>query len=179
MANTQKARFSFSLTDGLGTKASLSLYAMLDPTKTIGDLAQAWQDQAALVQGLCDAGCEFGSAAIEMDAGADAAASASRVEQNALFNYLVPTSGRHHGIAVPGIASSEIVDGRPDMTEDGDADKLADALTGNVVSSVGPVTVGIWTSSDYLALGALADVGLSFRKHRRQVRRESTFVPTT
>jgi hypothetical protein len=180
MATTQKVRISFSLEDALGTRASMSLYGMLDPTKTIGDLSQAVTDLKALLSAVTGAAVREGRASLvnTYDA-ASAALSASRVEQNALLDYLVTASGRSFGIAVPGLRDAFIVAGHLDMTEDSAPDVLADALTGNVVSSVGPVTAGIWTSNDFLALGALQDTGIAFRTHRRQLGAGSRAVATT
>jgi hypothetical protein len=175
MPDTQQARVSFSILDGLGTRASTTFYAMLDPTKTIGDLAQAVADLETLVNNVIRGEIVSGSATL-MVGGAGSADPNSRVEQNALFQFAVPTSGRTHGVAIPALGDDKITAGRVDMTEGNDPDLLADAITGNVVSSVGPVTVGIWTSSDFLALGDLLAAELSFRKHRRQLGRESRQV---
>ncbi len=180
MADTQQARISFTLEDALGTRASVSFYGLLDPTKLITDLSQAVTDLKTLLAAVTGAAVLEGRATIinAYDA-ASTALSTSRVEQNALLNYLVTASGRNYGVAIPGLRDAFIVAGRLDMTEDSAPDALADAITGNAVSSVGPVTIGIWTSNDFLALGALADTGLSFRKHRRQLQRGSRVIATT
>lgn len=166
---TIKAQFSFTVQDGLGTKASLALYALLDDTTTAADLDAQWQAYAADLTAVIDAKIIGGSASLVLAPTASQAGkptTGSRVEQNALLGYVVTASGRRFSIATPGWKDSLISGGQIVLT--GAAATWIAALTGAL-----GVATGDNTSNDFLALGAATDAVLVFRKHRRQLSRSS------
>jgi hypothetical protein len=168
MANV-KAQFSFTVQDELGTKASLALYALVDDTTTTADLATQWQTLATALTAVTDSKVISGNASIVLAPTASQAgkpAAGNRVEQNALFGYLVTASGRRFSIATPGWKDSLIDGGTVVLT--GAAATWTAALTGALGDATGDMT-----SNDFLALGALQDALLVFRKHRRQLARSS------
>jgi len=168
MANV-KAKFSFTVQDGLGTKASLALYALVDDTTTTADLATQWQTFATALTAVTDSKILGGSAAVELVPTASQAGkptTANRVEQNALLGYIVTDSGRRYSIATPGWKDSLISGGTVVLT--GAAATWIALLTG----ALGDAT-GDNTSNDFLTLGAPSDALLVFRKHRRQLSRSS------
>ena len=166
---TVKAQFSFTVQDGLGTKASLALYALVDDTTTTAELATQWQTYATALTAVTDAKILSGTAGLVLAPTASQAGkptTASRVEQNALLGYLVTNSGRRYSIATPGWKDTLISGGTVVLT--GAAATWIALLTG----AQGDAT-GDNTSNDFLALGAPTDAELVFRKHRRQLSRSS------
>jgi hypothetical protein len=166
---TVKAQFSFTVEDGLGTKASLVLYGLVDDTSTAADLAAQWQAYATALTDVTDSKIVGGSSSIMLVPTASQAGkptSANRVEQNALLGYVVTASGRRYSVATPGWKDSLIAGGTVVLT--GAAATWIALLTGAMAAATGDAT-----SNDFLALGAPTDALLVFRKHRRQLSRSS------
>ena len=159
-----KVRHSYTFQDELGTEASLALYLNQDDGDLISDLDAEWGDMATLLNAVSAGTIVRGSSAVVHNGIAKGGVSTAngRVEQNGLFDYLVPSSGRHHGIAVPAYLDSLIV--AKQIPNSGATAALSAKLTGATVA--GAATMA---SSDFLDLGALVAIGLSFRKHRRQL----------
>jgi hypothetical protein len=163
MANTQPARLSFSVTDELGTEASIAEYAMVDPAMTVGQLAAAWAAQEVLLAAILGAGIQRGSANLLLlpAGGAVAPAAGSRVEQTGVFNFGNGITAHRFGIALAGLAESAIVGGKIDLTEGGPVDLWADSLVAAITGG------GVYTNTATQTLTALVDAFLSFRKRRR------------
>jgi hypothetical protein len=160
MANTQAARLSFSVEDELGTDASITEYALVDPTSTVADLTGAWQAQATLLDAILGACITRGSATLlaDMAGGKAAAAAGSRVEQTGVFNFTNTATSRRFGIALAGLADSVIVGGRIAVPEDGPVDLWADSMVAAIAGG------GVYTNEAQQQLAALVDAFLSFRK---------------
>ena len=166
---TVRAKFSFTVQDGLGTKASLAIYGLVDDTSTAADLEAQWQAYATALTAVTDSAILSGSASIELTPTTSQAGkptSTNRVEQNALLGYIVTASGRRFSIATPGWKDTLISGGTVVLT--GAAATWIALLTGAMGSATGTNT-----SNDFLALGAPSDAVLVFRKHRRQLARSS------
>ncbi len=162
MANTQPARFSFSVLDELGTEASITEYAMIDPAMTVAQLAAAWQAQELLLAGVLDAGIQKGTALLLLTptGGAIAPAAGSRVEQTAVSNFGNASTAHRFGIALAGLADAVIVGGQVDLVEGGPFDLWADSILGTISA------LGVWTNTATQALTSFKDVFISFRKRR-------------
>lgn len=172
MAFTQKTQYSFRLLDELGTKASMVVYALADPTKTIADLAADWETLAALIDAITSAQITGGKAELVVVPSGDektAPADGSRVEQTAVFDYPDGTSGRLFGEAVPGLADTMILGGAINLS-DPDVSAFVAAMTTPTANSE-------VTSNTFQDLGALHDAFLSFRKRRKQLTRSSYEIP--
>lgn len=172
MANTQYAIFSYSFIDELGTKASMSVPAMVDPTTgTPAALSTEWVALGTQLDLNSDAQITGGSISIvKVPDGAwkDAPTEGARVEQTGLFNFTNTTSKYKFGIDLPSIANDDIVSGKIDLSNT-NVIALLDAL-------IGGWTGGIFTNTAQYALATLADALLSFRKRRKQLSR-SSFEP--
>lgn len=166
MANTQPVQLSYSLVDELGVKAATTMYALVDPATTITELAAQWQTFLALLQAVTGASITGGKAGIvAVPAGAaPAPVAGSRVEQTGLFNFAIAGTGKRYGVDVPALLNTLIVD-----------DKIVDA-TGAVAALTAAISaawgdaLGQFASNQFVPLGALLDLFLSFRKHRKQLR---------
>jgi len=167
---TVQAQFSYTVQDGLGTKASIAIYGTVDDATVVSDLTAQWQDYSTALTAVIDGKIVGGTARIVLAPTASQSGkptTGSRVEQNAVINYLVPDSGRRFGIATPSWKDSLISGGAPIVGSGAGATWQA-LLTG----AMGDAT-GTNTSNDFLALGAAVDAFLSFRKHRKQLTRSS------
>jgi len=167
---TLKAQFSFTVQDELGTKASLVVYGTVDDTTTLADFETQWQDYATGLTAVTSAKVISGTASIVDTPSASQSgkpAAGSRVEQNAVINFLVTSSGRRFGVATPGWKDSLISADAPIVGSGAGATWQA-LLTG----AMGDAT-GTNTSNDFNALGAAVDAFISFRKHRKQLTRAS------
>lgn len=169
MANTQYALFSYSFIDELGTKASMTVPAMVDPTTgTPAALKSEWVALGTQLDANSDAQILGGSISIITvpDGGWKATPDAgSRVEQTGLFNFTNATTKYKFGVALPSIANDSIVSGKINLA-DTDVIALLDAL-------IGSWTGGVFTNVGQYALTALADALLSFRKRGQSLRRTS------
>lgn len=172
MANTQYAIFSYSFIDELGTKASMSVPAMVDPTTgTPAALSTEWVALGTQLDLNSDALITGGAISIVKvpDGGwKDSPAAGSRVEQTGLFNFTNATSKYKFGVDIPSVANADIVDGKISLTLTNVANLLGELI--------GAFTGGVFTNTSQYPLAALADALLSFRKRRRQLSR-SSFEP--
>lgn len=174
MANTQYALFSYSVVDELGTKANITIPAMIDPTSgTPSALSTQWTALGALIDAVTGVELLSGSVSIVKvrDAGWKSAPDAgSRVEQTGLFNFLNASSKYKFGVDNPGLADDKIAaTGKIDL---GDTD-IANLITALTSSFTG----GIFANTSLYPLVALADALLSFRKRRKQLARSSFEQP--
>lgn len=168
MANTQPARFTFSVLDGLGTRAAITDYAMIDPAMTVAQAVAAWGAQATALDAMLDAQIVGGGVEIVRGpTGKGAPVSTSRVEQTGVFNLLNATTPHRYGIAVAGLADAVIEAGRILLTEDGVVDTWLDIIEAAITGG------GVYTNQAQQAVTTLADAFLSFRKRRKQLSRSS------
>lgn len=174
MANTQAARLSFSVTDELGTSASIALYAMIDPAMTVAQLAAAWQAEELLLADILGAGIQRGTAQLVLipTGGAVAPAAGSRVEQTGVLNFSNATTPHRNGVALAGLSDTVITAGQIVLTEGDPVDLFADSLTAAITGG------GVFGNPAQQANTALVDAFLSFRK-RRQLDRTSRELATT
>ena len=163
---TIHVRHSYTFKDAQGVEASLALYLTEDDGDLLSALDSEWAAMGALLNAVSGGSIIRGASAVVQPAIAAGGVDKSngKVEQNGLFNYVVPASGRHHGIAVPAYLDSLIVAG--EIPNAGATAALTAKLTGAAVDGTADMA-----SSDFLALGALTDTALTFRKHRRQLER--------
>lgn len=172
MAFTQQAQFSFTILDQLGTKASMVIYALADPTKTIANLAADWETWAGLIDLIIGGQILHGTARLVLapsggEKGAPAAG--SRVEQTGVFDLLNGVTPHKYGEAVPSIADAVIASGRIDLT---------DANVANFFTALHTATANTEpTNNSFQALTAESDAFLSFRKRRKQLDRSSFETP--
>lgn len=172
MANTQYAIFSYSMIDELGTKTSMSIPAMVDPTTgTPAALKTEWLALGGQFDALIGAQVTGGSVSVALkpDPGWKTAPIAgSRVEQTALLNFTNATSKYKFGVDVPALRDTAIAGGKVDLTTSIVTDVITSLLTA--------FTGGVFTNTSQYPLTALADALLSFRKRRQQLSR-SSFEP--
>jgi len=148
------------------------VYALVDPTKTVTNLAADWETLAALIDDFIGGKITGGSARLILVTSGDEKSipeSDSRVEQTAVFDFPDGTSGRLYGVAVPSLGSSFITAGAVDLGPPVDA---------FVAAMTTPTANSQPTSNTYADLGALTDSFISFRKHRKQLTRSSYELPS-
>ena len=170
MAYTQQAHFSFTIQDGLDTKASMIIYALLDPTKTLANLVTDIQAWATLIEPIIDGKILLADAVVSVAPTVDQTGRpdvASRVEQTGVFNMFNGATTRRFGEAVPSLSDGVIVGGTINLA---DTDVLAfttalGAASGTAASQP--------TNNSFQDLTTLADAFLSFRKRRKQLLRSS------
>jgi len=173
MANTQYALFSYTLVDELGTKSTVLIPAMIDPTTgTPAAIKTEWLALGGLIDAIDD--CMITGGRVETvfvrDAGWKSAPDAGAlIEQTALFNFTNATSKYKYGVDVPGLADDKIVAGKIDLS---DTD-IANFITELVTSFTG----GVFTNTSQYVLAALADAAITFRKRRKQLSRSSYVTP--
>jgi hypothetical protein len=175
MANTQPALISLSVEDELGTRASLSLPALLDPAMTVAQASTALAAEMTAIDAIIGANIIGASISVQATQAQIAAATTkdtpavgSRVEQTGVFDLKNAVTTRLFGIAVPGLSDDVITAGTIDITEDGPVDTWLD-----LVESAGSATVPQITNGAQQAVTTLADAFLSFRKRRKQLARSS------
>jgi len=168
MAESVGAHFSYRMQDELGINATCVLYLYLDPATTVANLIAEYQSTSLLLHAISGGALKVGSIQLEADpdAGAVAAAVAgSRVEQTGVFDFTNAVTSRIWGEPVPALLNSKISGGRIN-----DADTDIVAWTTNLLGSV---TTGHYTNNSFQHLAAVRDTFISFRKHRKQLTRES------
>jgi hypothetical protein len=170
MAYTQEAQFSFTLQDELGTTASMTIYSLLDPTKTIANLVTDWQAWATLITAITGAKILHGTSRVVLTPTADQSSkpvAGSRVEQTAVFDFPNASNPRLFGEALPALLDTKISGGSINL-----ADTDVAAFTTAMHSASG-TAASEPTSNQFLVLQALHDAFLSFRKRRKQLTRSS------
>jgi len=170
MAYTQQAHFSFTVQDGLGTKASMIIYALLDPTKTVANLVTDIQAWATLIEPIIDSKILLADAVVSVTPTVDQTgkpADASRVEQTGVFNFANGSTTRRFGEAVPALADAVITGGTIDL-----ADTDVAAFVTAMGAASGTATSQA-TNNSFQDLTSLVDAFLSFRKRRKQLLRSS------
>lgn len=160
---------SLTIQDEVGTKANLPVYVEVPDTVTVATLRGFSQTIAI------DADAISGGKVIEIRntlsipqpvSGIKAnPVAGSRVEQTGLFNFSQLGSKYRWPIDVPAIADTKLIKGRIDLT---DADIIAFIAAMSTTASL------IVPSSKWaLALEGLLDAALTFRKHRKQLIKET------
>ena len=162
MAN-YTGNFSYSMVDELATRATATLPVTFADTVTLAQLATAWNAMQGDIQAVVDGSIDRGGVNFTFAVSSPSAAGAgSRVEQNGVFNFLVGTTGKRFGIALPSLADAVISGGLIDLGSP--VSTFTAAVTAAITGG------GSYTTPDGVDLGALVDAFLSFRKHRRQLR---------
>ena len=170
MAYTQQAHFSFTLQDGLSTKASMIIYALLDPTKTLANLVTDIQAWATLIEPIIGAKILLADAVVSVTPSVDQTGrplADSRVEQTGVFNFANGSTTRRFGEAVPALNDGVITGGSID---------LADTDVAAFVTAMGAASgtaTSQPTNNSFQDLTSLVDAFLSFRKRRKQLLRSS------
>lgn len=165
MANLS-GNYSFSAIDDAKVRATATLPVRFADTATLAQAAAGWAAMQALLQAIMGASIDKGHISFSQAvASPPAPVTDSRVEQNGVFNFAVSGTTHRQGIAVPSLLDSLITAGVIDLgTPVSDfTDAVSAAITGG----------GVYATPDGVALGALVDAFLSFRKHRRQLRAHS------
>ena len=174
MAYTQALQMSFSIQDGLGTKASQVVYALADPTKTLANLVTDAQAMATLIAGIIDGKILSVNAALVIVPSVDQTGkpvSTSRVEQTGVFDFPYGSPVvRQFGEAVPSLSDDVIADDTIVLTTP--VSDFTDAM-----SSASTNAVYQPTSNTFVDLGALTDAFISFRKRRKSLTRSSFELP--
>jgi hypothetical protein len=168
MAFTQQSQFSFTILDQLGVEATMRIYVLADPTKTIANLASDWQTWAGLIDLIVGGQILHGTARLMLLPTGDektSPAAGSRVEQTGNFTFPNASNSRLFGEAVPSISDSVIVSGRIDLT-DTNVSSFYTAMS-TATANTEP------TNNQFLVLDALHSAFLSFRKRRRSLDRVS------
>lgn len=181
MANTQPARFTLNVIDELGTRASITDYALLDPTMTITQLITAIGAQATALAVPVAGVAVVGAQVLEISATIlptatqftalalpSSPAAGSRVEQTGVFNLLNAVTPRRFGIAIPGLSDTVVSSGRIVITEGDVVDVWLD-----IIETPGSATQPQYCNTANQALTVLADAFLAFRKRRKQLSRSS------
>lgn len=172
MAFTQQTQFSFTIIDQLGTKATMVIYALADPTKTVANLAADWQTWAGLIDLIVGGQILHGSARLELvPSGSEKSspASGSRVEQTGVFDMTNASTPRIFGEPLPSLADSVIVGGQIDLT---------DTNVNNFYTALHTATANTEpTNNAFQVLTGLKDAFISFRKRRKQLDRSSLDTP--
>lgn len=169
MANTQPALFGFSIVDELGTRASTSVYALVDPSLVLSDQVTQWQALATALAGVTGGNILDGDIRIRLTPTVDQSTkplAGSRVEQTELSSFTVNgTGGKTAGVDVPAWQDSLISGGKP-IVDSGAGQTWVEAITGTY-------TGGVITNPTFQIVGALVRAILSFRKRRKQLDRSS------
>ena len=155
--------YSFSIVDGLNTRATATLPVTFADTVTLAQLQTGWAAMEVLIQAIVDGSVDRGGLNFGFTVSSpSAAADASRVEQNGIFNFLIGTTGKRLGVAVPSLSDAVISGGLIDLAAP--VATFTNAVTAAITGG------GSYTTPQGVDLGALVDAFVSFRKHRRQLR---------
>ncbi len=165
MAN-YNGNYSFSAIDDAKVRASVTLPMRFAEAVTLTQLVAGWAAAKAVLQPIMGASIDKGSINYsQVVASPPAPVTDSRVEQNGLFNFIISGTTHRQGIAVASLLDTLITAGVIDLGSPVSdfTDLVSAAITGG----------GVYSTPDGVALGALVDAFVSFRKHRRQLRAHS------
>lgn len=170
MAYTQYVQQTFSLVDAGGVRGSVVLYAKMDPTKTLAQVATDTTDTAVLLDCMTD--CQILEARTEIvcpvTGTKDAPANEVNVEKTALLTFndtQVPV--RAYGQDIAGVASAILASTDRIDTSNGDyANWVALMLT--------PTAVTEYVDARQATLASIRSNAITFRKHRKSQSRVST-----
>lgn len=171
MAN-KNVRFSASIVDELGTKATTVAYGVVPDTVTLAGLMTAQGAWVSALDGVTDgaitgstAVIQSGPLATDKGAGAGKAKAGSRVEQTGVVNYTNATNTHPWGEAIPALADATITAGKLDLTN-------AAVIAFNAILT-GALAGGNYTNPYLQAISGIKDAILSFRERRKQLQRSS------
>jgi len=162
MAN-YNGNYSFSAIDDAKVRATVTLPMRFAEAATLTQLVAGWNGALAVLQPIMGASIDKGHISFsQVVSSPPAPVTDSRVEQNGVFNFAISGTTHRQGIAVASLLDTLITAGLIDLgTPVSDfTDLISAAITGG----------GVYATPDGVALGALVDAFLSFRKHRRQLR---------
>ncbi len=162
---------SVEMLDSLGIQVSHDLFVECADTKTLADVNTFLAAYLPKLDAITDAqitGVKYKMVGT-LPGGLKASPAAhSEVEKTGLFNFSQADSAYKFGIDVPAISDGVIVNGKVDLTN-------SDVST--FYGFITTVTQGFTIVSKFVkALGALLDVLISFRKHRKAETRRSFVV---
>ena len=159
-------QFSLTFRDGLGTEKATQAYLTLDDTRTLADLATAYQDWVTGIATISDARALRGQIKVQpfFTFPATPNLASSRVEQTGVLGFSEAGTDRKWSMEVPAVADTALNGDRIDL---GNTDVTA--LIAIMTSYIGATFV----SSHGIALTGLADAFVSFHKARKQLQRSS------
>ena len=159
---------STQITDALGVTTTSDLFLQMADTVTLAGLNTWAADYLPLLDAITDGQISGQVFHVHgtLPAGIKVSpASTAEVERTGLFNFSQSSSRYKFGIDVPAIADSKITGGKIN---------LSDSDISAWKTFIGAVTAGVTVVSKFaLALGALLDALISFRKHRKAESRRS------
>ena len=166
---------SFTYQDDDGVKASAPIYVSYNgAVETVDGLIGVW----LALGGLLDlvSGAKIISGSISIPLAADAGWKATPIEGQSVSDVLELKFSNDDTIytdtiVVPAVRDTLIVDGRPDLTASGAIDDLATELEGSF-------TNGFYVNDAGSDLIALIEAFQGVRKHRRQLKADSTARPS-
>lgn len=176
MAYSQAARLVFSLEDSSGVRSSLSVPVLLDPTKTVTQLAAAWNTQAALLDAVTGAKILRGEVVIEptmtFTAKSPTPVAGELMERVGNTNFPYAPLGHVYDSIIPGVDSGIL-----DVTG-----KVINESAAAYVAYIAPFETppAEWeaTNNGFQPFsGAHVDSFVSFRKHRRRRHEVSQETP--
>lgn len=159
---------SFTIVDELGIEASLPIYTQMPDTMTLAQaisVAEAVETDLDAVTAGQILKCQLKFTVPPASGIKTAPAVGSRVEQTALLNFNTTVTTKRNGFSVPAIANS-LISGGKIIVASGAVKALADLLITGSGSA-------LFTNALDQVLNAWVDAVLSFRKHRKQLARES------
>lgn len=171
MAN-KNVRFSASIVDGLGTKATTTSYGVVPDTVTLAGIMTAQGAWVAALDGVTDGAITGSSVTIvsgplatDKGAGAGKPTLDSRVEQTGVVNYTNGVNTHPWGEAIPALANATITSGKLDLAN-------AAVIAFNAILT-GALAGGNYTNPYLQAITGIKDAILSFRERRKQLQRSS------
>jgi hypothetical protein len=158
--------YSFSAVDDAKVRAAVTLPMRFAEAATLTQIVAGWTGALAVLQPIMGASIDKGTISFsQVVASPPSPVADSRVEQNGVFNFAISGTSHRQGIAVASLLDTLIDAGVIDLAAPVATftDLISAAITGG----------GVYATPDGVALGALVDAFLSFRKHRRQLRAHS------
>lgn len=161
---------SLTLKDEIGTKATYPIYLLTPDTVTVANMHTFLQDWIGVIDPITDAQIIDANWSCNMPfSGAkDAPVAGGRVEQNGLFNFENALTVYKAGNALPAIANSTLTSG---------AKKVIDLTNAGIIAYTAFMTTAtlamVPTNKFAGALLTLIDAAVTFRKHRKQLMRET------
>jgi len=178
MAYTAEGGLSFSLQDSATVRGSLHVPVLLDPTKTVTQLAAAWNTQAALLDAVTGAKILYGQVTIVLRGAGMTFTPKSptptvgvQIESSGLVGYPNAVSGALYGSLIPGIS---VPPAFPSMKA---IDESQAVFTAYIAPFETPPAEWAATNNVYQRLNAHTQSEIVFRKHRRAMTRASRENP--
>lgn len=179
MAYSQEAALSFALQDSTGVRTSLHVPVLWDPTRTVTQLAAAWNAQAALLDAVTGAKILYGEitilvkgAGVTFTPKSPTPIDPSDLEVNAVIDYPNVVSLAAFGSSIPAVQTAVLTSPGHAKLDEGNA-----AVIAYIAPFETPPTDWAATNNLYQRLATHTDSFLGKRKRRRQRRRVSKATP--